>query len=68
MTLPSGMAVPSLFAHVDALVLLRQVITYALRTVSHVERGDLSRPTPCPAWDLEALLGHMMDGCSSGPR
>ena len=23
------------------------------------------RPTPCPAWDLEALLGHMCDGMAA---
>jgi len=40
---------------------LAGAISYALRAVSLVTPGDLSRPTPCPAWDLGLLLRHLCD-------
>jgi uncharacterized protein (TIGR03086 family) len=41
--------------------LLERAITYALGTVAAVEPPALSRATPCPGWDLRALLEHVND-------
>jgi len=39
--------------------LLERAVNYALGALHPVTRADLSAPTPCPAWDLRALLAHL---------
>jgi uncharacterized protein (TIGR03086 family) len=45
--------------------LLAGAIRYALGSLSHVTPGCLSRPTPCAAWDLAALLQHVDDSLAA---
>ena len=42
-------------------VILAGAISYTLKAVALITPGDLSRPTPCPAWDLGLLLRHLCD-------
>lgn len=44
-----------------ALPLLRQAVGYALGCVDQVPPDGLRRPTPCRAWDLDALLCHLYE-------
>src|SRR5258708_36298109 len=41
------------------LELLESAVGYALASTAMVTPQGLSRPTPCPAWDLAMLLGHI---------
>lgn len=41
--------------------LLERAMGYTLDSLLLVTPADLARPTPCPAWDLAALLDHMND-------
>jgi uncharacterized protein (TIGR03086 family) len=43
-----------------ALPLLERSVAYALGAVGHVDRAALTRPTPCPAWDVARLLEHVV--------
>jgi uncharacterized protein (TIGR03086 family) len=43
----------------DAAGLLERALSYVLGAVSAIPPGCLSRPTPCRAWDLRALLWHL---------
>jgi uncharacterized protein (TIGR03086 family) len=45
--------------------LLAGAIGYALGNLTCVTPGLLSRPTPCPAWDLAALLRHVNDSLAA---
>ncbi|MGH7922423.1 MAG: TIGR03086 family metal-binding protein [Candidatus Dormibacteraceae bacterium] len=36
-----------------------EALRLTLEAVAAISPGDLSRPTPCAEWDLEALLRHM---------
>ncbi len=45
----------------DGVGLLERAIGYALGSVAAVTPELLSRPTPCPRWDLRALLRHLDD-------
>ena len=47
--LPAGVAV------------LERAISYALGSIALVTPPMLTRPTPCPAWDLRDLLDHLGD-------
>jgi uncharacterized protein (TIGR03086 family) len=38
----------------------RSVLESSIEIVDHVTAQDLERPTPCPAWTLRLLLGHMI--------
>jgi uncharacterized protein (TIGR03086 family) len=38
----------------------RRALTAAAEVIARVQPGDLSRPTPCASWDLQALLAHMI--------
>lgn len=42
-----------------AIALLASAISYALGACVQVAPGELTRPTPCAEWDLEALLAHL---------
>jgi uncharacterized protein (TIGR03086 family) len=42
-----------------ALTLLASAISYALAACVQVAPGEMTLPTPCTAWDLEALLAHL---------
>jgi uncharacterized protein (TIGR03086 family) len=42
-----------------ATALLAGAISYALTACAQVEQGEMTRPTPCPDWDLGALLAHL---------
>jgi uncharacterized protein (TIGR03086 family) len=41
--------------------LLESPVSYALAGAAMVTPQLLSRPTPCPGWDLETLLDHLSD-------
>jgi uncharacterized protein (TIGR03086 family) len=41
--------------------LLAGAISYALAGCALIRPGELTLPTPCPDWDLAALLGHLGD-------
>jgi uncharacterized protein (TIGR03086 family) len=43
------------------LALLARATGYALEGLAEVDATDLDRPTPCPEWDLRALLLHVAD-------
>jgi uncharacterized protein (TIGR03086 family) len=45
--------------------LLERAVGYALGQLHVVTSGDLAGPTPCPQWDLRALLGHMDDSLAA---
>jgi uncharacterized protein (TIGR03086 family) len=49
----------------DGGTILAGAISYALKAVSLVTPGDLARPTPCRAWDLGLLLGHLCDSIAA---
>lgn len=38
----------------------RQAVAQAGEIVAHIHAADLARSTPCAAWDLQALLTHMI--------
>jgi uncharacterized protein (TIGR03086 family) len=42
-----------------AITLLASAISYALATVVQVAPEEMTLPTPCTDWDLEALLAHL---------
>jgi uncharacterized protein (TIGR03086 family) len=42
-----------------ALALLASAISYALTACVQVAPGEMTLPTPCTDWDLEALLAHL---------
>jgi uncharacterized protein (TIGR03086 family) len=42
-----------------AIALLASAISYALGACTQVVPGELTRPTPCAEWNLEALLAHL---------
>jgi uncharacterized protein (TIGR03086 family) len=48
-------------AQSGALALLGGAISYALGVCAIVAPGEMSLPTPCPEWDLRALLGHLSE-------
>ncbi len=43
----------------DATALLAGAIAYALGACAQVAPGEMTRRTPCPDWDLAALLAHL---------
>jgi len=45
--------------HTDLVALDALVVRTSVELVSTITPADLSRPTPCAGWDLEALLIHM---------
>jgi len=42
--------------------LLERSLAYACGVLAEVSESDLTRPTPCAAWDLGRLLAHLEDG------
>lgn len=45
--------------------LLERAISYTLGSLHIVTPAALPYPTPCPDWDLRALLGHMNDSLAA---
>ena len=45
--------------------LLERAVGYTLGQLAAVTPAALSRATPCPGWDLRALLGHMDDSLAA---
>ncbi|MFL6075202.1 MAG: TIGR03086 family metal-binding protein [Mycobacteriales bacterium] len=48
-----------------SVALLERSISYALDRVREVAPADLTNPTPCPDWDLRALLRHTGDSLAA---
>lgn len=48
-------------AMIGGIGLLERAVNYALGNLHLVTPADLSGPTPCPDWDLRALLNHLDD-------
>jgi uncharacterized protein (TIGR03086 family) len=46
--------------HTDPRTAYDRALTWANDLVSRVEPTDLDRPTPCSAYDVRALLGHLV--------
>ncbi len=46
---------------IGGVALLERAIGYTLGTLHGVTTAALSQPTPCPEWDVRALLVHMHD-------
>lgn len=44
---------------------LERAIGFALTSVQGVTPSMMARPTPCPLWDLEALLLHLRDSLAA---
>jgi uncharacterized protein (TIGR03086 family) len=44
------------------IALLERAINYTLGSLALVTPAALTRPTPCPKWDLRALVDHVDDG------
>jgi uncharacterized protein (TIGR03086 family) len=44
--------------------LLAGAISYALAACALIRPGEMALPTPCPDWDLAALLAHLGDSMS----
>ncbi|CAN5659962.1 hypothetical protein BH11ACT8_BH11ACT8_20130 [soil metagenome] len=55
------MTTPDRVRHADAIELLDRALAYTRGALLGVHARDLSRPTPCAGWDLDALLAHMDD-------
>lgn len=49
----------------EGTALLERAIGYALGQLGDVTPGALGGPTPCPEWDLAALLRHMDDSLAA---
>lgn len=45
--------------------LLQRAVGYLLGSLAQVQRGQLSRPTPCAEWDLGMLLAHLDDSVAA---
>lgn len=41
--------------------LLERAVAYLLGSLEGLDHRQLARPTPCPRWDLRALLAHLDD-------
>lgn len=52
---------PRAAALIGGVSLLERAISYTLGSLLEVRPELMSRPTPCSAWDLRALLVHMND-------
>jgi uncharacterized protein (TIGR03086 family) len=46
-------------SHTGALALLAGAISYTLSECERLTPGEMSLLTPCPRWDLDALLAHL---------
>lgn len=49
----------------EGFALLERAITYTLGELRQVTPDALGRPTPCRAWDLRMLLGHVSDSLAA---
>ena len=45
----------------DGAELLERAITYALGVLHEVDPAAMSSPSPCPEWDVRALVSHLND-------
>jgi uncharacterized protein (TIGR03086 family) len=50
---------------IGSVALLERAITYTLGSLHLVTPAAMGEPTPCRAWDLRALLGHMDDSLTA---
>jgi uncharacterized protein (TIGR03086 family) len=46
----------------DPIAMLQRTVDAANALVGSVQPGELTQPTPCEAWDVRALLNHMVVG------
>ncbi len=58
-------APPAAVALRGAIGLLERAIGYTRASLQLVTPDQLARRTPCPGWDLHALLHHMSDGLTA---
>ena len=56
---------PTTAALIGSVALLERAINYTLGCLHLVTPAAMSNPTPCRAWDLRALLGHINDSLSA---
>jgi uncharacterized protein (TIGR03086 family) len=59
------MATAPASAWTGALGLLERAVGYTRVSLHAITSADLHRPTPCPDWDLAALLWHMSDSLAA---
>ncbi|MEU0564254.1 TIGR03086 family metal-binding protein [Nonomuraea sp. NPDC005983] len=52
-------------ALLGGVALLERAVAYTLGTLCLVTPNSLTRPTPCAAWDLRALLCHLNDSVAA---
>jgi uncharacterized protein (TIGR03086 family) len=52
-------------SHAVEVALLERAVGYLLRSLATIGPRDLSRPTPCAAWDVTLLLMHLDDSLSA---
>ena len=62
---PRGCAVISVGMTPDLVATYTRTVTRTGALVAAVTAGQLQRPTPCPAWDVEAVLDHVVAGLIS---
>jgi uncharacterized protein (TIGR03086 family) len=66
MSTPHSGAAPAPGGHVLAgAELLERAVAYTRGALQLVPAADLHAPTPCPGWDLHALLRHMNDALAA---
>lgn len=58
----AGSPAPTQAAALDLVVRIERALAAAGRVVAAVAPADLARPTPCPDWDVRALLAHLVGG------
>lgn len=46
----------------DPLMVLGRAVGQVLPTITAVSREDLARPTPCPGFDVRAVVAHLIGG------
>src|SRR5436305_7845725 len=59
------MTEPGLAPLIGSVALLERAVGYALDSLLLVTPAAMGNRTPCPAWDLQALLGHLEESLTT---